>query len=80
MAPLDGRVESAYQEGQRLALHAATPLEEAVPALVLLFVSSRLRRAGSSSRQLRQDCNDGVCRSCTKSAGVPVGCRGRVVG
>lgn len=40
--------------------------------LVLVFVSSLSRRAGSSSRQLRQDCNDGSRRSCTKSAGVPV--------
>lgn len=75
-------VESAYQqEGERAA---ETPLQVSrggfgnAGALVLVFVSSRSRRAGSSSRQLRQDCNDGSRRSCTKSAGVPVvGGRGR---
>lgn len=45
-APLLEVWSLACQEGQKLALHAATPLDEAMPTLVLLFVSSRLERGG----------------------------------
>lgn len=71
-------VESAYRAGGAGVAEATLRPREAMLNLVLEFVSTQSRRAGSSSRQLRQDCNDGSRRSCTRSAGVrSVARRGR---